>query len=215
MPIEICDLSYREALGVATPEAVWIDDDAAGYGWRIDRASEAGSTYGEMDLLSVVTHELGHVLGLSHDDPYDVMAATLAAGVRTVGTPASPWEAQFVFASLDRRGSRSLFATPFPSLFEPLSREAPDTEWASSAVFPAVRARDEFFAAIALQPRRSVATKAEFGRFAYDDDRSEVADWLYELLTGVMADGAPSDDTQDGTLDDNLLGVLASTGVGT
>jgi hypothetical protein len=208
VPIEICDLSSREALGMATPEAVWIDDDAAGYGWRIDPAQRAGSTFGDIDLLSVVTHELGHVLGLGHDDPYEVMAATLAPGLRTVSTPASPWEAQFVRAFLDRRGSRSLFATPFPSLFEPLSRESPDTEWASSAVFPAVRARDEFFAAIAIQPRRSVASKAEFGRFAHDDDRSEVADWLYDLLTGVMADGVPSDDTQDGLLDEDVLEIL-------
>ena len=34
-----------------------------------------------MDLLTVVMHELGHVLGYDHDDD-GVMAETLAAGVR-------------------------------------------------------------------------------------------------------------------------------------
>ena len=44
---------------------------------------------GKMDLLSVVEHELGHVLGLPDLDPVsnagDVMAGTLATGVRRVG----------------------------------------------------------------------------------------------------------------------------------
>lgn len=35
-----------------------------------------------MDLLSVVMHELGHVLGFDHDEE-GVMAETLAAGVRS------------------------------------------------------------------------------------------------------------------------------------
>jgi hypothetical protein len=58
------------------------------------------------------------------------------------------------------------------------------------------------------QPRRSVATKVESRRPTYDDDRSEVADPLYDPLTGVMADGEPSDETQDGLLDEDVLEVL-------
>jgi predicted Zn-dependent protease len=35
-----------------------------------------------MDLLTVLRHELGHVLGLDHDAPVDVMAETLEVGER-------------------------------------------------------------------------------------------------------------------------------------
>ena len=35
-----------------------------------------------MDLLSAVLHELGHELGLDHDDDLDAMFETLAAGTR-------------------------------------------------------------------------------------------------------------------------------------
>ena len=39
-------------------------------------------------MLSVVAHELGHVLGLGHaDDEHDVMGETLPAGVRRLALP--------------------------------------------------------------------------------------------------------------------------------
>ncbi len=50
---------------------VVVDVSAAGWGW-----SPSG-----MDLLSVLMHELGHVLGLGHDD-HGVMSASLAPGER-------------------------------------------------------------------------------------------------------------------------------------
>src|SRR5262249_61032045 len=44
---------------------------------------------GHVDLLTVVTHELGHVLGLDHDEAVDdVMAESLVPGVRRVPTAA-------------------------------------------------------------------------------------------------------------------------------
>lgn len=60
---------HGAVLGVAsTSNLIWLDRDAAGYGWG----------GGGMDLLSVVTHELGHQLGYDHD----VMAERIDVGKR-------------------------------------------------------------------------------------------------------------------------------------
>jgi len=79
-------------LGAEAGNQIWISPNAAGWGWFMD-ASPASNlafpaipgrpAYGKMDLLSVVDHELGHVLGLGDSqDLHDVMGETLAAGVR-------------------------------------------------------------------------------------------------------------------------------------
>ena len=68
--VQIADLS-DSLLGVAALNIVWIDRDAAGYGWSVNS--------GGVDLFSVVNHEFGHVLGLGHQDDHDVMGATLGA----------------------------------------------------------------------------------------------------------------------------------------
>jgi hypothetical protein len=91
-------------------QVVTLDATAAGYGWYADpnavddsafgnpvapgeyQASVGGPACGRMDLLTVVEHELGHVLGLSDVDaqavPHDLMTLTLATGVRRIATPA-------------------------------------------------------------------------------------------------------------------------------
>jgi hypothetical protein len=81
---------------------IYIDADAAGYGWFVDQTpwddmefGQANSdAAGHMDLLTVLTHEMGHVLGFDHDAAWSVMAADLDAGTRilpqkaaTVATP--------------------------------------------------------------------------------------------------------------------------------
>ena len=60
----------EDRLGVTLGYDIYIDSDAAGRGWQA------------MDLLSVVMHELGHVLGFDHDDAgaIPVMNGTLDAG---------------------------------------------------------------------------------------------------------------------------------------
>ena len=77
-----------------------IDVNAAGYGWFVDgtplddaefdlligelTASQESVAMGRMDLLTVVMHEIGHVLGYRHGDDDGVMGATLKTATRHV-----------------------------------------------------------------------------------------------------------------------------------
>jgi hypothetical protein len=84
-------------LGHAVGNTIWLDDNAAGWGWFVDRSPRndfefsAHGNQGErnrMDLLSVLMHEVGHLLGRDHtastaSTPNDVMAETLTAGMRS------------------------------------------------------------------------------------------------------------------------------------
>jgi hypothetical protein len=79
-------------LGEEAGGEIWISPNAGGWGWYTDSsaasnhafpAPSGGPAAGKMDLLSVVSHELGHVLGLPDGhDSHDVMGETLAPGVR-------------------------------------------------------------------------------------------------------------------------------------
>lgn len=82
----ITDLSGA-ALAMTDDNTIYIDSDAAGFGWFVDSTPEDNSeftvqngseelvadpsstAYGDMDLLTVVMHELGHLLGYEDVDP--------------------------------------------------------------------------------------------------------------------------------------------------
>ena len=83
-----------DQLAVHSGNSITIDTDAAGYGWFVDRTPGRDNEYDDsgvatrgvasrrMDLLTVVSHELGHVLGLPHDADMTVMHDTLEVGQR-------------------------------------------------------------------------------------------------------------------------------------
>src|SRR5439155_6849553 len=69
-------------VGISSPDGIWIDQDAAGFGWFVDStpannlefgkpfasnkfaATPGSPAYGKMDLLTIVEHEMGRPLGL-------------------------------------------------------------------------------------------------------------------------------------------------------
>ncbi|HKB37537.1 MAG TPA: phosphatase PAP2 family protein, partial [Gemmataceae bacterium] len=72
--------------GLAFGHILWLDANPAGWGWidptpGDDSESSLPGNQGWMDLLTVLEHELGHLLGREHE--FDgLMAGTLTAGTR-------------------------------------------------------------------------------------------------------------------------------------
>jgi predicted Zn-dependent protease with MMP-like domain len=99
--VSIADLPGL-ALAQAMGHTVTIDVDGAGHGWYVDltpleaseftihaeastlTAAPGSGAYSHMDLVTVVLHEIGHVLGFDHDDAdrYAVMHEDLHPGMR-------------------------------------------------------------------------------------------------------------------------------------
>ncbi len=88
--VDLADGRLGEAFGMT----ISIDVDAAGYGWFVDATPDDDSEFDAdgqaiteeaaqgMDLLTVVMHELGHILGLDHAAD-GLMAEALTLGTRS------------------------------------------------------------------------------------------------------------------------------------
>jgi hypothetical protein len=110
-------------LGLAAGSTIWIDAHAGGYGWFVDPAPATDAAFsdrrdpfelaaapgsaasGHMDLLTVVMHEMGHLLGLPDVDPGlqpdQVMTEALPAGLRRL--PDAKMARDYLFAGLARK----------------------------------------------------------------------------------------------------------------
>lgn len=87
--VRIADLGGT-TLGLAVGHTIYLDDNAAGWGWFVDPTPGDDSEFttagnqGEqhrMDLLTVLEHEVGHLLGHEHEQS-GIMQETLSAGER-------------------------------------------------------------------------------------------------------------------------------------
>jgi hypothetical protein len=141
---QITDLSRQGMLGSTGLGAtvVQIDATADGIGWFVDRtpasdeefaagagldlASVPGSpAAGHYDLLTVVEHELGHVLGLDDLNPlvvtHDLMTQTLEPGIRRLPVGVAPTGLGSSEAGTGQFGAP---ATPDPSSSRPTSEDS-------------------------------------------------------------------------------------------
>src|SRR5262249_3643170 len=78
LTVYVADLPDNQ-LGLEDDGQIWIDQNAAGWGWTLG----GSPAQGRMDLATVVTHEIGHALGFGHSD-LGVMEAALTPGARLV-----------------------------------------------------------------------------------------------------------------------------------
>ncbi|WP_339682931.1 Calx-beta domain-containing protein [Gimesia maris] len=106
--IQVIDLG-GDILGAAAGSTIYIDVDAAGYGWFIDSTPTGYSEYtwsseltlialpdsdaaDGIDLWTVIQHELGHLLDYEHSET-GLMQETLAPGIRKL----PEWELNYEY----------------------------------------------------------------------------------------------------------------------
>ncbi|PQO34276.1 hypothetical protein DTL21_12140 [Bremerella cremea] len=116
--IQIADLDGTQ-LAKTVGSVIYLDQDAAGWGWFVDSTPLDSSEYtvsadggrrvaaadspaaGRIDLLSVLLHELGHVSGLDHTSE-GMMSSTILPGERLVDGEIESFDETFYVAAVDQ-----------------------------------------------------------------------------------------------------------------
>ena len=85
LEISVVDLEGTTLARTLTEDGeprIQLDVSAAGHGWHIERDLSIQPGAEQIDLFSVLLHELGHLLGMEHHGSDSVMSSVLATGER-------------------------------------------------------------------------------------------------------------------------------------
>jgi len=118
--IVMADLPGSQLAAVAG-SVLYVDSNAAGYGWFLDVTPESdrefarrlslsemhatadSPAYGQVDLLTTAMHEVGHLLGLGHSEGDGIMNDELGLGMRRVPTAYDAALVELLYLSGRRR----------------------------------------------------------------------------------------------------------------
>ena len=211
--VRIADLSGL-SLGAAdaSSDTITLDGNAAGWGWFVDAtpqeeseftlieedslllADAASDAHGRIDLLTVVIHEMGHLLGLGHEN--GVMAASLVTGERLLpeehgadGTDATSSESLITLNPATEPADRVEQTTVEPKRVERVGTDEPESVIRSSVA--ALFHGDPAMAVGYLSARSEVGTAALNRAYEHRERLFDDLAGTFDLMVPGSAEETP------------------------